>query len=206
MKISELSAETDVPVATLKYYLREGLLPPGVALSRTSASYGDEHVERVRLVRALTGVGGLSLTTTRRVLDAIDEPGTTRADILGAAQRALLGEDHVALPSERAALEPTSRVRTWLRAMGWQVHPEDPVIDELDRAWEACEATGLGLDEERMSVYARSVLEIARVDVASVPVDPEGAVRQVVLGTVLVDQVLSPLRRLAHQHITVSGG
>ena len=35
MKISELSAATDVPVATLKYYLREGLLPPGEALSRT---------------------------------------------------------------------------------------------------------------------------------------------------------------------------
>ncbi|UUZ44890.1 MerR family DNA-binding transcriptional regulator [Janibacter limosus] len=29
MKISELAAATDVPVATLKYYLREGLLPAG---------------------------------------------------------------------------------------------------------------------------------------------------------------------------------
>ena len=89
MKISELSAATDVPVATLKYYLREGLLPPGEALSRTSAAYGDAHVERVRLIRALTSGGGLSLATTRQVLEVIGDPGTSRVDVLGAAQRAL---------------------------------------------------------------------------------------------------------------------
>lgn len=206
MKISELSAATEVPVATLKYYLREGLLPPGRALSRTQADYGGSHVARVRLVRALTGVGGLSLTTARRVLEVIDEPSASRADLMGVAQRALYGADFVGVPSEEGALEETSRARAWLLAMGWQVHPEDPVIDELDRAWEACEAAGLGLDEERMSAYARSVLEIARIDVAAVPADPEGAVRRVVLGTILVDRVLSPLRRLADQHVAVGEG
>lgn len=205
MKMSELSTATDVPVATLKYYLREGLLPPGEMRTRTSAAYGDEHVERVRLIRALTSVGGLSLATTRRVLEVIGAPGTSRADLMGAAQRALLGEDFVGEPPAEPE-QKSSRARSWLSQMGWQVHPEDPVIDELDAAWEACEAADLGLDEERMSAYARSVLQIATVDVHSVPADPDGAVRQVVLGTILVDPVLSPLRRLAHQHIAVSEG
>ena len=98
MKISDLSAATDVPVATLKYYLREGLLPPGEPLTRTSADYGDAHVERVRLIRALTSVGGLSLATTARVLEVIEEPSTDRVDVMGAAQRALLGEDFVVVP------------------------------------------------------------------------------------------------------------
>lgn len=206
MKISELSARTDVPVATLKYYLREGLLPPGETLSRTSASYGAEHVARVRLVRALTSVGGLSLATTKEVLATIGAADASRVDLMGAAQRALLGADFVAGPAEGGVVEGGSRARTWLASMGWQVHPEDPVIDELDAAWSACEDADLGVDEERMSAYARAVLDIAAVDVASVPEDPEGAVRQVVLGTVLVDSVLSPLRRLAHQHVTVSEG
>ena len=48
------------------------------------------------------------------------------------------------------------------------------------------------------------MLRIARVDVDSVPADPAGAVRQVVLGTVLVDGVLAPVRRLAQQHLAVS--
>lgn len=207
MKISELSAATDVPVATLKYYLREGLLPPGEALSRTSAVYGDAHVDRVRLIRALTSVGGLSLATTRQVLEVIADPGTTRVDVLGAAQRALLGEDFVAGPDGDDPDEggdPPSRARAWLAEAGWQVHPQDPVIDDLDTAWAACDAAGLGLDEARMTQYAEAVLRVARVDVDSVPPDAVGAVRQVVLGTVLVDRVLAPLRRLAQQHIAVS--
>lgn len=206
MKISELSTATDVPVATLKYYLREGLLPPGEQLTRTSAAYGDEHVERVRLIRALITVGGLSVATTRRVLDVISQPDTDRVDVLGAAQRALLGEEFVADPPSVDGFGPTSRARTWLAAQGWQVHPLDPVIDDLDAAWQACEAAGLGLDEERMTAYAEGVLQIARADVDSVPPNPAGAVRQVVLGTVLVDPVLAPLRRLAQQHLTVSEG
>ena len=216
MKISELSAVTEVSVPTLKYYLREGLLPPGEALTRTSASYGEEHVERVRLIRALTGVGGLSLMTTKAVLEAISQQGLSRTDVMGAAQRALLGEDFVtgvppsdegqrSLRSDEGASKG-SRARAWLADMEWQVHPEDPIIDELDRAWEACDAAGLGLDEERMSAYAAASIDIAHVDVGSVPQDPAQAVRQVVLGTVLVDAVLSPLRRLAQQHVAVSEG
>ena len=39
---------------------------------------------------------------------------------------------------------------------------------------------------------------------ASVPADPVAAVRQVVVGTVLVDPVLSALRKLAQQHTAVT--
>lgn len=206
MKISELAAATDVSVATLKYYLREGLLPAGQVLSRTSAFYGPEHVERVRLIRALTSVGGLSLATTQAVLEAIRVKDISRSDLMGAAQRALLGEGHVADPPPGGELVGSSRARLWLAQMGWQVHPEDPVIDELDAAWVACDDAGLGLDEARMTRYATAVLDIAQTDVRSVPQDPGEAVRQVVLGTVLVDPVLASLRRLAQQHVAVSEG
>ena len=56
MRISELSSRSGVPVATIKYYLREGLLPAGERTSATQARYGDAHVERLRLVRALVDV------------------------------------------------------------------------------------------------------------------------------------------------------
>ncbi|HET7822095.1 MAG TPA: MerR family transcriptional regulator, partial [Ornithinibacter sp.] len=49
MRISELSQASGVPLPTVKYYLREGLLMPGEATSRTRAEYGPAHVERVRL-------------------------------------------------------------------------------------------------------------------------------------------------------------
>ena len=171
MKISDLSAATDVPVATLKYYLREGLLPPGEPLTRTSADYGDAHVERVRLIRALTSVGGLSVATTARVLEVIEEPSTDRVDVMGAAQRALLGEDFVVVPEGDGVVGdgsdeggfPPSRARAWLTDQGWQVDPRDPVVDDLDAAWAACDDAGLGLDESRTVSYTHLTLPTKRI-------------------------------------------
>ena len=43
MRISALASTTGLSVATVKFYLREGLLHPGVATSATQASYDDTH-------------------------------------------------------------------------------------------------------------------------------------------------------------------
>jgi DNA-binding transcriptional MerR regulator len=61
MRISELSQASGVPVATIKYYLREGLLHEGQLTSATQAQYDQSHLARLRLVRALLGAGGLSV-------------------------------------------------------------------------------------------------------------------------------------------------
>ncbi|MEV0220077.1 MerR family transcriptional regulator [Streptomyces sp. NPDC050704] len=74
MRISELSRRSGVAVATIKYYRREGLLPEGRALNPTTVEYGEEHVQRLRLIRSLTQLGGLSVARTREVLEAVDLP------------------------------------------------------------------------------------------------------------------------------------
>lgn len=220
MRMAGLAQATGVPVATLKYYLREGLLHPGRATSRTQAEYDDSHVERVRLVRALHEVGGLGLAAVGRVLATIDDPQVERLGVLAAAQQSLYGEapdgpedpdgpdgpdgpygrDEHDEPDEP---RPTRAAR-WLTARGWHVAPGDRVIAELDRAWGACDDAGIGLDERRMDAYADAVERIAAIDVDTVPAQPQAAVRHVILGTVLVDPVLAALRRLAHQHTSVS--
>lgn len=204
MRISGLAERTGLPVATLKYYLREGLLPPGEATSPNQARYDETHVERVRLVRALTEVGGLDLATVGRVLTCVDQPEIERLGILGSAQRALLGAEFVEYDSGSAPEAPRSRSRDWVQRRGWQVDLHDPVLDSLDRAWDACDAAGIGVDDARLDAYADAIERIADVDVASVPAHPQAAVRQVVLGTVLVDPLLVALRRLAHQHVAVT--
>ena len=85
MWMGELARRSGVPVATVKYYLREGLLPPGEATGATRASYDERHVRRLVLIRALTGVAGMSLGQVREVLDVIDDAGTDVATAMGAA-------------------------------------------------------------------------------------------------------------------------
>ena len=53
LKISELAARAGVPVATVRHYLREGLLPEPVKTSRNMAYYPPEFAERIRLIKQL---------------------------------------------------------------------------------------------------------------------------------------------------------
>ncbi|WP_201464548.1 MerR family transcriptional regulator [Janibacter melonis] len=200
MKISELASATDVGVPTLKYYLREGVLHAGEVRSRTQASYDDSHVERVRLVRALTGVGGLSIAAVRRVLEVIEDPGVGPTDVMAAAAASLYE------PEPAPAEGRNSAARELVDDLGWHIYPDDPALTALDEAWSACSDAGIGLDAARMRRYATSMHDVAETDVSSVPADPAGAVRQVVLGTVLVDPVLLSLRRLAQQDVAVRAG
>lgn len=206
MRISELSRTSDVPVATIKYYLREGLLPAGRALSRTQADYDDAHVERLRLLRALLGVGGLGIAQARRVIRAIDDAASDRLGVLEAAQEAIppVTEVPEAGEGEHAASDAAlARARDWAAARGWSLDPATPMLAELGAAWAACDDADIGLDAARLDAYADAVERIARIDVASVPSERALAARQVVLGTVLLDPVLAALRRLAQQHLSI---
>jgi DNA-binding transcriptional MerR regulator len=71
MRISELARRSGIAVPTIKYYLHEGLLPAGMSTAHNQATYDDTHLRRLRVIRALTDVGGLSVTSARAVLDAI---------------------------------------------------------------------------------------------------------------------------------------
>ena len=52
MKISELSAQSAVSIASIKYYIREGVLAAGEPTAANQADYGEEHLDRLRLIRS----------------------------------------------------------------------------------------------------------------------------------------------------------
>jgi DNA-binding transcriptional MerR regulator len=93
MRISELSSRTGVPVATIKFYLREKLLTDGVRTSATQAQYDESHVARLRLIRALLGPGGLSIAAAYQVIHTIDDPPKSVHELLGVAASAVAGPD-----------------------------------------------------------------------------------------------------------------
>lgn len=193
MRISELSDRTGVPLATVKYYLREGLLMPGVATSATRAEYDEAHVRRLGVIRALLEQVGLSVAQARTVLQIIDSPGPDVFESLGRA----LG----ALPPSAPARDDYPRARAVLERLGQLYDPRYTAVAQLEAALEAAEAAGLPVTDERVDVYGAAARRVAEFDLTQIPDDPEGALEYAVLGTALYEPVLAALRRLAHQDV-----
>ena len=196
--MSELSRASGVPVPTIKFYLREHLLPPGRATAATQAQYDEEHLVRLRLVRALVDVGRLPLAAVRDVLTVVDAGSDATPEAVGTAHEALP-------PRVEPAAEPPGRALAVLDRLGWHVDPRSSSVHQLEAALAAVEAVGLGPSETRLQAYAQAALEVAEVDVADVPRGAASdAVQYVVVGTVLYEPVLLALRRLAQQHVFTS--
>ncbi|MBN9100814.1 MULTISPECIES: MerR family transcriptional regulator [unclassified Pseudonocardia] len=193
MRISELARRAGVPVGTVKYYLREGLLPAGTPTSATQAQYGEEHVERLALIRVLVGTGGLTVAAARAALQMIDAPAPSIHEVIGTAHQAI-GPEVTAEP------EALDRARSLVEAQGWQVACDSPALAQLAAALDACDAVGIPGMERLVGRYAAVAEQLAAFDVAAVPTtSPADAVRFVVAGTVLLEPLLLALRRLAQQ-------
>lgn len=72
LKISELADEAQVPVATVRHYLREGLLPEGEKTSRNMAYYPAEAVDRIRVIKRLQEERYMPLRVIGELLDRED--------------------------------------------------------------------------------------------------------------------------------------
>ncbi|MFE7412849.1 MerR family transcriptional regulator [Streptomyces laurentii] len=201
MRIGELSRRAGVSVPTIKYYVREGLLPAGQLTSPNQASYEETHVRRLRLIRALLDVGGLSVAAIREVIVAIDDPELPLHEMLGtAAQRVAPSHDGAAggqTEGSRAAARKA--VAELIARRGWRSHPLSPAGEALAVALAALEDVGHGSFVEVLDDYADAAEGVARADLDYVArnVAREDLVESVVVGTVLGDAVFAALRRLA---------
>lgn len=206
MRVGELSRRSGVSVASIKYYLREGLLPPGERTSPNQAAYDEGHLRRLRMVRALIDVGGLSVAATRAVLAAVDDPEVGLHEALGRAQATTVPD----MAADGAGDEPDDRTRAEAdRALADLVRERGWRVSSLNPAWRTAVevlATYARLGDEdlarQLGIYAEAMENVARREVAVV-VDRGDRARTVegaVVGTVLGDTLLAALRRLAQEH------
>lgn len=72
MRMRELESKTGVGRETIRFYIREGLLPEPDRVSRNSAFYSDDHVARVRAIKRLQEERFLPLGVIKTLLDAED--------------------------------------------------------------------------------------------------------------------------------------
>ncbi|MDT0308241.1 MerR family transcriptional regulator [Streptomyces sp. DSM 44917] len=198
MRLAELSRRGGVSTATIKYYLREGLLPPGERVSATQAEYDEEHLRRLRLVRALVQVGRVPVATARRVLAEVDDASAGQFARLGAAVTAL---PHGPEPSGDPATlaEARARAAEVLRQAGRPVVEENPAHGMLVASLATLLRLGYPCDVPQLLPYARAAAGVAAHDLALIGEfeAPSTQLEAAVALTVLYEPVLLSLRRLA---------
>ncbi|MDG9702009.1 MerR family transcriptional regulator [Streptomyces sp. DH37] len=204
MKMSELSRRSGVPVPTIKFYLREGLLPAGRATATNQAEYEEDHLRRLRLVRALITLGGLSVAATREVLEAIAEP-LDRYRTLGVTHYALRPPAAGASRSGEDGADDdgsTAEVQRLIERMGWTVTEASPLREALAAGLRALREVGAAYGADELAPYAELAAATARLDLdhlAGIEDRIDIAERALVL-TVLMEPVLATLRRMAQEH------
>ncbi|MCU1522548.1 MAG: MerR family transcriptional regulator [Arthrobacter sp.] len=195
--MAELSKASGIPVATIKFYLRERLLPAGERTGPNQSRYGEEHLRRLRLIRGLLDVGGLSVATARGVIDAVDsELPLTHS--FGVAQRA------VSAQIDPGDIGPEALDRIDALIEKWHVSGDNPGRLAAARVLETFEALGQRDEGGWLSRYAAAALLVAEADLDQVEArgSREAMAETVVIGTVLGDALLSGLRRAAQEHIS----
>jgi DNA-binding transcriptional MerR regulator len=199
VRVSELAERSGVPIATIKYYLREGLLPPGHATSRTGASYDRGHLARLRVLRILREVGDVPIDRLRAIVVALERDEGDVHDVLCEATDAL-APTPVRPPSEAARQQADDLIA----GAGWSgVRPEAADRVGLASALDVVAATGMdrrGLDV--LTTYVEVADRLGALDVATLEAttDRAGVLRQMVVGEVVFGRILGSLRRLAEEH------
>lgn len=195
MRISELADRSGVSASSIKWYARESLLPTGERTGYNQTEYGEEHLTRLRLIRSLIEVGGLSVAAARDVLAAADDPDHPFGDILGIAQASL---PRTTTPP---SAESVQQVHDVTRQRGWPATDDHPGIQAAAAVLDRYRALGREDLAATLPEYARAADIVAATDVDCVSkhldAGPATAAQTVVVGTVLGDALFAGLRRVA---------
>lgn len=199
MRISELADAAGVPLATVKYYLREGLLPAGRTVTPRLSEYDDGHLRRLRLLRVLREVGDVPVSRLRTLAEAVGAELDTMS-LLAQTANALAPVPPAPGPGREAARTAADDI---IDGAGWHIRPDAPDRENLAAALELlAEATGRPVPARAVAPYVSAADGLARREIGRLD-DSRGSdalLEQMVLGQVVGGRVLDALRRLAEEH------
>ncbi|MBO6936028.1 MAG: MerR family transcriptional regulator [Deltaproteobacteria bacterium] len=93
VKMSKLARMSGVPAATIKHYVKEGLLPEPQRTSRNMAYYPVSLVPRIRAIKELQSTRYLPLKVIKEVLDEAAATGITLGQAVEAVLRRQAGDE-----------------------------------------------------------------------------------------------------------------
>lgn len=194
MQLSELSERSGVTPASIKYYLREGLLPPGEAVHATRAEYSARHLERLELIQALRQIVGLNIGQIRGLVNKADD-GAPRLDLLAAVQRVVLDLGNYTASIGGKAAEATGAV---VRLRGWPDFPSD-ARNALTAHLELMASLNVPVSGTVMETYSKAMDDVAGLDIAATtaPESTDRLILTAAVGMHMHSQLLLKLLALA---------
>ena len=206
MRMRELSQRSGVPVATIKYWIQEGLVAPGTPTARNQATYTEEHLERLGVIVALREGAGLGIAALRRVFQIIDGAKESDEHYLAAAIRALTEPPTGEPPDEPIDPghdEAVQLVDGLVETVGWDVDEDSAGRADLVRAVAAVRRWMPGLVDrpDDLVPFAAAMRDLAETEIPAAydpHGDPQRLLTYAVLGTALFEPVILSLRKLGH--------
>ncbi|MBT2594403.1 MerR family transcriptional regulator [Arthrobacter sp. ISL-72] len=194
MQLKELSRQSGVSAASIKYYLREGLLPAGETVHATRAQYSARHVERLELIQALRRIVGLTIEQIGGLLRMADD-GVPRLALLAAVQRVVLNLDSRATAGGGPGTPAADAV---VRLRSWPDSPSD-ARNALNAHLELMESLNIPVSGELLDTYSKAMNDVAGLDIAATTA-PESVDRLILTAAVgmhMHSQLLLKLLALA---------
>lgn len=162
MQLKQLSERSGISPASIKYYLREGLLPGGEAIHATRAEYSARHLERLNLIQALRKIVGLNIAQIRGLVKMADD-GVPRLDLLAAVQRVVLNLENYTTAVGGDAAAATDAV---VRLRGWPDSPSD-ARNALTAHLEMMASLNIPVSADELETYSRAADDVAGIDIAA---------------------------------------
>ncbi len=200
MRMAELSERSGVPIPTIRYYIREGLLPAGRLTSPNQADYDDSHVRRLGLIRAMVEVGEIPIAAVGALFRILETKNADEYVTLGLVQYSLVRDAE----SDAGDTIGSDTVERLMHELNWRVRPSNPARKVLASAVATLERLGQQDVLALLRPYATAAHELAEIEVP-VALGREGLderAEAVVIIGILGDAILSALRKLAQEDVT----
>lgn len=194
MKLSELAEATATSIPTLKFWMREGLLPAGELRNQTTAVYGSQHVERVALIQTLRAEFDAPIARIRELTSVIDDPESRMLDVMRHC--------HVfanRLARQEAPEAHREQVAELQERLGWP-HMQNEAVDTLASALAWADRVGYPFAIDDLTKYAVGLEPIAEDDIQVIR--PQGSfdavAHNLLLGTAAQRRVLLAMNQVVH--------
>src|SRR2546430_2686558 len=216
LRMGELAEASGVSAATIKHYLREGLLPEPVKTSRNMAYYPPEFVDRIRLIKRLQEERYMPLRAIKSVLDDAPERAEALVELEDSIiERALAGErTRTSAPEVRERYGVPKEVLDRLEELGVLspnsrgYTPSDvKIIEAMSRFRAGGYEQDIGFTVYDTLRYKRALEELVKEEVDVVmerlagKVEPERAVQMLQAGEQPVKELIAAM----HTKLPVAG-